>query len=914
MMDRGSGGSSSSNTGRQAGRTMRDYVLPLLLLVGLIAVLFVATAVMQSFYWLWIARVVIIVLAGTLPVMIYSYFIQGRGRILYREYKQALRRLGYPEVAQQYQEKFEAIYGPVRFLDPDRASGAGVNVVDRLDIAEVNTRPLNSPIIVATLLGFLGWILVFFPPLTPADQLMPNPTPLAYGFLGAYVFGLGSLVRQYVTDDLQPRYYASLALRYLTVFVLSALIGLALPLQQAADGLDGAQLSIGLSDQVLIVVFFVGLFPSMGLRLIQRAAIATLGKFKLKAFEEDQPLSLLDGLTIYQEDRLLLEGIENLQNLASANIVELMLKTRFPVEQIVDWIDQALLHMHTGEYAVAFRHSAMRTATDFLDVYRKTPEAQRPALAELVVSQLPKAGDKAVTLTATTALSMFDSLALALDTDPNMFNVRYWRGHTLETLPDDVERTRISADLQLMQGLTGGAIEAYDNLLRDFPNYPSALLYRGLAHFMRKDYDRAIADYTEAIQRGGAQWINARYAYVERGRALRQIEEYEQAVKNYQEAMTAYPDFREAQLELAYVQSTRLNQHEAAIKNLDAVIADKFNEADALALRGTTRYEWWKVLNRPAAHPIADLALARDDLQRALRRRPELIQVYINLALVLKELGLPDVQEQTLTRALEQLQKTPAPDSEYRVRLDRGYLQLQRRRLALAIEDFDAATQIFPTQPTAYVFLGIAYTQQQDWPKALAALMQAADRDTAGAAVRPELINLGEAALAQQQFDIAQQAFSRAVPLAKTGRDFIGQARAQLGLSRIHHAQQAWPDARREANEAAQAARARDETLYTEAIYELGLATWKMGDAGEGVKQLSTSAALFEALGRKRDSAQAYYQLAQAAPEADAKRKAIKKARAQLESLGDTLTEADQELQTALTELEKSLPRLFGLG
>ena len=242
MMDQGSGGSSSSNTGRQAERTLRDYVLPLLLLLGLIAVLFVATAVVASFYWLWIARVVIIVLAGTLPVMIYSAFIQGRGRILYREYKQALRRLGYPEVAQQYQEKFEAIYGPVRFLDPDRPSAVGANVVDRLDIAEVNTRPLNSPIVVATLLGFLGWILVFFPPLTPVEQLIPNPTPLAYGFLGAYVFGLGSLVRQYVTDDLQPRYYASLALRYLTVFVLSALISLALPLQQAVEGITGGQI------------------------------------------------------------------------------------------------------------------------------------------------------------------------------------------------------------------------------------------------------------------------------------------------------------------------------------------------------------------------------------------------------------------------------------------------------------------------------------------------------------------------------------------------------------------------------------------------------------------------------------------------------------------------------------------------
>ncbi|MBP7687261.1 MAG: tetratricopeptide repeat protein [Thermoflexales bacterium] len=914
MADQSSAGKASSPSGRQALRAARDYVLPLFLLMALVAAVYVAIITMSPFFWLWIARVLFIVLAGALPVMIYSYFIQGRGRILFREYKQALRRLGFPEAAEQYQEKFEAVYGPVRFLDEDRAATPGADVTDRRDLAEVNTRPLNSPIVMATLLGFLGWILVFFPPLTLPDQLVPNPTPLAYGFLGAYVFGLGSLVRQYVTDDLQPRYYASLVLRYLTVFALSALIGLALPLQQAAEAIDGTQLSIGVSDQILIVAFFVGLFPSMGLRLIQRAATSTLGKFKIKAFEEDQPLSLLDGLTIYQEDRLLLEGVENLQNLASSNIVDLMLKTRFSVEQIVDWVDQALLHMHTGEYTVAFKNSAIRTATDFLDVYRRTPETRRQALAELLVSQLPKDDNRPVTLTATHALALFEALAVALETDPNMFNVRYWRSHAFEALPDDIERTRISADLQLMQGLTKGAIEVYDRLLHEFPNLPSALLYRGLAYFMRKDYDHAIVDYTEAIRLGGEHWTNARYAYVERGRALRQIEEYEEAAENYREALAAYPDFYEAQLEWAYLQSTRFNQYEAAIKNLDEVIAGKFNVAEAEALRGTARYDWWKTLDRAVEHPIANLAEARADLQSALHHKPELIQAYINLAAIYKELGQPENQEKTLTKALEQLDRTPAPDSANSVRLARGYLHLQHGRLAQAIEDFKAAAQSVPSAAAAYVFLGSAYIQQADWANALTALQQAAERDTTGEAVRPELITLGEGALAQNQLEIARQALLLAVPLAKASRDFIGQARAQLGLSRIYHAQAAWPDARREANEAAQAARARDEALYTEAIYELGVASWKMGEAHDGVKQLTTSAALFEALDRKRDSAQAYYQLAQAAPEVEAKRKATKKARAQLESLGEAPTEADEELQAALNELEKTLPRMFGLG
>ena len=155
MADQRSAGKASSPSGRQALRAARDYVLPLFLLMALVAAVYVAIITMSPFFWLWIARVLFIVLAGALPVMIYSYFIQGRGRILFREYKQALRRLGFPEAAEQYQEKFEAAYGPVRFLDEDRAATPGADVTDRRDLAEVNTRPLNSPIVMATLLGVL---------------------------------------------------------------------------------------------------------------------------------------------------------------------------------------------------------------------------------------------------------------------------------------------------------------------------------------------------------------------------------------------------------------------------------------------------------------------------------------------------------------------------------------------------------------------------------------------------------------------------------------------------------------------------------------------------------------------------------------------------------------------------------------
>jgi hypothetical protein len=46
--------------------------------------------------------------------------------------------------------------------------------------------------------------------------------------------------------------------------------------------------------------------------------------------------------------RLYDEGVNNVQGLAHADVVELMLQTRIPVPRILDWVDQAILSLHAG--------------------------------------------------------------------------------------------------------------------------------------------------------------------------------------------------------------------------------------------------------------------------------------------------------------------------------------------------------------------------------------------------------------------------------------------------------------------------------------------------------------------------------------------------------------------------------------
>jgi hypothetical protein len=87
---------------------------------------------------------------------------------------------------------------------------------------------------------------------------------------------------------------------------------------------------------------------------LQRAAAATLRVF-VPQLTPDYPLNQLDGLNVWYEARLVEEGIEDMQNLATANLVDVMLHTRVPVARLVDWVDQAQLYLHLDRAERGYR-------------------------------------------------------------------------------------------------------------------------------------------------------------------------------------------------------------------------------------------------------------------------------------------------------------------------------------------------------------------------------------------------------------------------------------------------------------------------------------------------------------------------------------------------------------------------------
>ena len=116
---------------------------------------------------------------------------------------------------------------------------------------------------------------------------------------------------------------------------------------------------------VSIVAFFIGFFPEQGINWITATAQKTLGQ--RGGIAKETRLSEIEGLSIWHQGRLRQEGIENVQNLATADVPALVIGTPFTVNQIVDWVDQAILLAYASqEQFEALEKAGLLRASDVL--------------------------------------------------------------------------------------------------------------------------------------------------------------------------------------------------------------------------------------------------------------------------------------------------------------------------------------------------------------------------------------------------------------------------------------------------------------------------------------------------------------------------------------------------------------------
>ena len=252
---------------------------------------------------------------------------------------------------QQVAKQRENFYREAMLLDPNVWSHSEAkNKYDPLLNTVFDTG--NSPfsiilLVLSTALLVIGWIITLSPvgriPLSEMNNLVyyftPDKSPFTFGFLGAYFFTINMIYRRYVRSDLTPKTYAFITMRLLTTVVLVWAVSI-LPQFR-----EGTFLETGL----VTLAFVIGIFPESAVTLItDEVNKYTSKRFRGQENIDQYSLTKLEGMNIYDQARLMEEGIENIENLAHHNLMELIVRTRIPTARLVDMFDQAILYLHLG--------------------------------------------------------------------------------------------------------------------------------------------------------------------------------------------------------------------------------------------------------------------------------------------------------------------------------------------------------------------------------------------------------------------------------------------------------------------------------------------------------------------------------------------------------------------------------------
>lgn len=177
-------------------------------------------------------------------------------------------------------------------------------------------------------------------------QVVIGLTAFQFGFLGAYVYFIGALLRSYFTLDLSTHTLVAGTIRMVTGSVLALVFSFVLP--QILGGVEDDKFLRTLP----VFAFFIGFFPKRGLLWIDVWGSKLLG-LGARRYRQTQ-LGTLSGMSTQHETRLEREGYDNTENLAHANALDLAVRTGFGYRQLRSWIGEARLRLALRDDYEAF--------------------------------------------------------------------------------------------------------------------------------------------------------------------------------------------------------------------------------------------------------------------------------------------------------------------------------------------------------------------------------------------------------------------------------------------------------------------------------------------------------------------------------------------------------------------------------
>ncbi|RKU36680.1 hypothetical protein C6495_03085 [Candidatus Poribacteria bacterium] len=255
----------------------------------------------------------------------------------------------------------------------------------------------------------------------------------------------------------------------------------------------------------------------------------------------------------------------------------------------------------------------------------------------------------------------------------------------------------------LYRGLSAVDKGDFDKAIKDFttaielkPDFFGAYNNRGNAYFQKRDFDTAIQNYDTAIE------IQPDYAdaYNNRGNAYGGKRDFDTAIQNYDTAIEIKPDYADAYCNrgVAYAEKRDFDK---AIQNYDTAIEIKPDYADAYHNRGNAYLE---------KH---DFDTAIQNYDTAIEIKPDYADAYHGRGVAYAEKRDFDTAIQDLTTAIE-----IKPD-DYKVYYLRGRTHRDKGDVDLALRDFNTAIKLNPDADDVYLDRGLIYSKKHDFESAI---------------------------------------------------------------------------------------------------------------------------------------------------------------------------------------------------